>query len=63
MEEDTEGSLAVQIRDFGSFREPWEAEDRGRGTVIMRRLTTDFSRDSGPCGTTVRFRLPLVTAA
>jgi anti-sigma regulatory factor (Ser/Thr protein kinase) len=63
MEEDSDDSLVVQIRDFGSFRDPWEAVDRGRGTAIMRRLTDDFSRDSGPCGTTVRFRLPLLTAA
>jgi PAS domain S-box-containing protein len=58
IDEDPEESLIVAVRDFGRFREPWGARDRGRGTVIMRSLTTAFSRDSTPAGTTVRFRLP-----
>ena len=51
-------ALHVEVRDSGSFRAPsWGSEDRGRGTSIMRGLTTGFSRESTPAGTTVRFRL------
>ena len=61
--EDADRSFAVSIRDYGRFRSgSAENEDRGRGTDIMRRLTTDFSRDSTPMGTTVRFRLPMDVA-
>lgn len=59
IEEDTERSPVVVVRDFGRLRQPWESTDRGRGTAIMRQLVTDFSRDSTPTGTTVRFRLPM----
>jgi PAS domain S-box-containing protein len=53
-------SLLVEISDTGSFRAAsWGSEDRGRGTDIMRGLTTGFSRDTTPAGTTVRFRLPV----
>ena len=38
---------------------PAGSDDRGRGTDIMRKLATDFSRHSTPSGTTVRFRLPM----
>ena len=38
------------------------ARDRGRGTEIMRRLTTEFARDSTPSGTTVRFRVAMDVA-
>jgi len=58
--EDADRSFAVSVRDFGRFRsDSASGEDRGRGTDIMRRLATDFSRDSSPTGTTVRFRLPM----
>jgi PAS domain S-box-containing protein len=58
--EDADRSFAVSVRDFGRFRErSSSSEDRGRGTDIMRTLTTDFSRDCTPSGTTVRFRLPM----
>lgn len=59
IEEDAERSLVVVIRDFGRPRQPWNSTDRGRGTAIMSQLVTDFSRDSTPTGTTVRFRLPM----
>jgi len=58
--EDADRSFAVTVRDFGRFRAGNRStEDRGRGTDIMRRITTDFSRDATPLGTTVRFRLPM----
>ena len=59
IEEDAERSLVVVVRDFGRLRQPWKSADRGRGTAIMSQLVTDFSRDSTPTGTTVRFRLPM----
>jgi PAS domain S-box-containing protein len=59
IEEDAERSLVVVVRDFGRLRQPWKSTDRGRGTAIMSQLVTDFSRDSTPTGTTVRFRLSM----
>ena len=53
---DSDGFL-VEIRDSGSFRPSVAQEDRGRGTDIMRRLTADFTRESTPTGTVVRFRV------
>jgi PAS domain S-box-containing protein len=51
--------LEVTVRDEGRFHSRAEpALDRGRGTGMMRELTTDFRRDSTSEGTTVRFRLP-----
>jgi anti-sigma regulatory factor (Ser/Thr protein kinase) len=47
----------VEVRDSGSFKHSAAPGDRGRGTEIMRRLTTDFSRESGSAGTVVRFRV------
>jgi PAS domain S-box-containing protein len=59
IEEDIDGSLLVVVQDLGRFRQPRNVGGRGHGTLIMRRLTTDFSRNSTPSGTTVRFRLPM----
>jgi anti-sigma regulatory factor (Ser/Thr protein kinase) len=56
-------AFEVSIRDDGRFRPPSQLAGRGRGTVIMRELTTGFSRESTLAGTTVRFRLPVVDAA
>ena len=45
----TEGAdhaLRVVVRDSGTFDATATSEDRGRGTDIMRALTTDFARDS-----------------
>jgi anti-sigma regulatory factor (Ser/Thr protein kinase) len=53
------GSFQVEIRDRGRFGASSPDPDRGRGTTIMRGLTTGFSRESSPAGTTVRFQLPL----
>ena len=56
-------SLSVHVRDFGGFTSPegpfGHASDRGRGTMIMRALTSDFFRASTTNGTAVRFRLPM----
>jgi PAS domain S-box-containing protein len=47
----------VEVRDFGNFQQSGSADVRGRGTGIMRQLTEDFSRESTPAGTVVRFRV------
>ncbi len=52
-------SLSVVIRDFGRFASSRSAPGRGRGTTIMRAVTSDFLRASTTNGTAVRFRLPL----
>jgi anti-sigma regulatory factor (Ser/Thr protein kinase) len=46
----------VEVRDSGSFQ-PSIPGDRGRGTEIMRRLSSDFVRESNSSGTVVRFRV------
>ena len=62
--EGSENSLTVIVKDFGCFRSPGTGEpDRGRGSAIMRELTTDFRRDSTSSGTIVRFRMPAVGPA
>jgi PAS domain S-box-containing protein len=53
-----DGSLSVVVRDFGRFGPSTGASDRGRGTTIMRALTSDFFRAATTNGTSVRFRLP-----
>ena len=57
-------TFSVTVRDFGHYRSAAQSSpDRGRGTSLMRELTTDFSRESTPTGTTVRFRLPVIDRA
>ena len=56
-------SLGVLIRDFGRFASSRSAPGRGRGTTIMRAVTSDFLRASTTNGTAVRFRLPLTEGA
>ena len=64
IEETPDRGLTVTVRDYGRFLAPARrSRDRGRGTALMRDLTIDFSRDSTPTGTTVRFRLPLAHRA
>jgi PAS domain S-box-containing protein len=53
--------LDVTVRDFGGFHAPTNGSDRGRGTTLMRELTSDFERHAGPTGTTIRFRLPVAS--
>jgi PAS domain S-box-containing protein len=57
MLESDSGGVLVEVRDFGRFRRVTPSDDRGRGTTIMRALTTDFSRESTSSGTVVRFRV------
>ena len=60
IEETTERTFAVTVRDYGRFlTQSHPRIDRGRGTTVMRDLTADFSRDSNATGTTVRFRAPM----
>ena len=51
--------LLVQVRDFGAWRPGPSDEDRGRGTTIMQAVASEFTRRSGPEGTTLRLRVPL----
>jgi anti-sigma regulatory factor (Ser/Thr protein kinase) len=61
IDETPDRGLAVTVRDYGRFAASAPPTlDRGRGTGLMRKLTLDFSRESTPTGTTVRFRLPMV---
>jgi anti-sigma regulatory factor (Ser/Thr protein kinase) len=55
--ESSSGGFLVEVRDSGSFQPSIAPGDRGRGTEIMRRLTTDFSRELTSHGTVVRFRV------
>jgi anti-sigma regulatory factor (Ser/Thr protein kinase) len=56
--EGTPRTLEVAVRDFGRFHPPSAADGpRGRGSTIMHKLTSDFSRESTAAGTTVRFRM------
>ena len=58
MLESDSGGLVIEVRDSGRFRAASaSSSDRGRGTSIMRSLTTDFSRKSTASGTVVRFRV------
>ncbi len=56
-------SLSVLVRDFGRFASSRGAPGRGRGTTIMRAVTSEFFRASTANGTAVRFRLPMTDAA
>jgi PAS domain S-box-containing protein len=58
--EQAEGELAVTVRDYGRFMPMSESPaNRGRGTMIMEKLTAGFNRDSDRAGTTVRFQVPV----
>ncbi len=57
--EDGEGFLRVVVRDHGRWRPPNHRDDaRGRGTALMRHLSREFSRQSGPDGTLVTLSVP-----
>jgi anti-sigma regulatory factor (Ser/Thr protein kinase) len=51
------GGFLVEVRDSGSFQPVAAPTDRGRGTEIMRLLTSDFERETTAGGTVVRFRV------
>lgn len=52
--------LAVQVRDFGVWKEPNQIDQkRRRGTDIMKKLTESFRRETGEQGTVVAFTVPM----
>jgi anti-anti-sigma factor len=55
---DGDGSLAVVVQDWGSWRPPpADPGFRGRGVEFVRHLADEVDIDHGDTGTTVRFRL------
>jgi anti-anti-sigma factor len=53
-----DGSLAVVVQDWGSWRPPpADPGFRGRGVEFVRHLADEVDIDRGATGTTVRFRL------
>ena len=53
-----DGGLRISVRDFGGWRPPREdGGEGGRGMTMMRAVSRDLERRSGPAGTTVSFRL------
>lgn len=54
------GEILIRVRDFGSWRPPAARDDdRGRGTEIMRAVSSAFIRDLGDRGTTVTMVVPV----
>jgi anti-sigma regulatory factor (Ser/Thr protein kinase) len=51
-----EGTLAVEIRDHGAWRDDPPDPSRGRGLTMMRALTDSMHIDHDENGTTVRMR-------
>ncbi len=58
-----DGAFEAEVRDSGSWREPREDDDRGRGLAIIKALMDDVEVTSNPSGTTVRMRRSLVHEA
>jgi anti-anti-sigma factor len=55
---DGDGSLAVVVQDWGSWRPPpADPGFRGRGVEFVRHLADEVDFERGDTGTTVRFRL------
>ena len=55
-----DGSLAVVVQDWGSWRPPpADPGFRGRGVEFVRHLADEVDIERGDTGTTVRFRLGL----
>jgi PAS domain S-box-containing protein len=51
------GHLTATVTDTGTWKPvPRQPGDRGRGTNIMRQVSNDFERHTGPAGTTVQLR-------
>ncbi|MEA2194222.1 MAG: hypothetical protein QOG42_656 [Solirubrobacteraceae bacterium] len=57
-----EGQIAVTVRDQGTWREPQETPDRGRGLPLMRKLMDAVEVQPRPGGTTVRMSRRLAAA-
>ena len=57
------GEIAISVRDHGTWREPRESPDRGRGLPLMRKLMDVVEVQPRPGGTTVRMSRRLAVAA
>ncbi|MEV0457938.1 SpoIIE family protein phosphatase [Catellatospora methionotrophica] len=56
--QEPDGTLVATIADTGSWRSPAHpGSDRGRGILIMRRVSDTFERHTTAGGTTIRLRL------
>ena len=49
-------AVALEVRDFGGWREPGPRDDRGLGLSLMRSLMTEVEVATGADGTIVRMR-------
>ncbi len=55
-----EDHVRVRVIDYGTWHERAKPDGyTGRGTDIMRSVSSDFSRETGADGTTVSFRIPI----
>ena len=59
---DEDGEIWVSVRDNGTWREPRERPDRGRGLPLMRKLMDLVDVQPRPGGTTVRMSRRLAIA-
>jgi anti-sigma regulatory factor (Ser/Thr protein kinase) len=57
-----DGEISVNVRDNGTWREPRERSDRGRGLPLMRKLMDLVDVQPRPGGTTVRMTRRLAIA-
>jgi len=57
-----DGEVTVCVRDHGTWREPQDTPDRGRGLALMRKLMDAVEVQPRPGGTTVRMARRLATA-
>jgi len=60
--EHDDGEVCVAVRDHGTWREPHEAPERGRGLPLMRKLMDAVEVQPRPGGTTVRMTRRLAGA-
>jgi anti-sigma regulatory factor (Ser/Thr protein kinase) len=56
-----DGTLSASVTDEGTWREPVESPERGRGIKIIRALMEDVSIVSDARGTVVHMRRPTAT--
>ncbi|MDP1846398.1 MAG: SpoIIE family protein phosphatase [Solirubrobacteraceae bacterium] len=56
------GEISINVRDNGTWREPRERSDRGRGLPLMRKLMDVVDVQPRPGGTTVRMSRRLAIA-
>ncbi|MBW3607447.1 MAG: SpoIIE family protein phosphatase [Actinobacteria bacterium] len=60
--EHEQGEICVSVRDHGTWREPRETPERGRGLPLMRKLMDVVEVQARPAGTTVRMSRRLAAA-